>query len=328
MFVEIEGKLGGFLVLSIGGRLEHFNLNDSITETKPIFRMGTSVKLGQETYLRLSLGQGYRFPTITERYIRTKVGSFAVFNNPDLKSETSWNGEIGVKQGFKFSKFYGFLDAALFYQQYNNTIEYLFGFWDLDFAAAGFKFLNTGKSKVTGIDISLTGQAKFNKNFDMNVMFGYTYVHPISLEPDFVYAVDDRGREYSYDSVSVDPSKKILKYRFLHTIKFDIGFDYRSFSAGMSLRYYSKIENLDKTVFDFEDATLASGGTLQPILYRNYFYNHNNGNAIVDIRLSYKFLLRHKLAFIVNNLFNRWYSLRALKAEPMRSLTLQYTYDI
>jgi iron complex outermembrane receptor protein len=328
LFMEFERKFGSSIVLSLGMRIEHFRLNDSIQETKPIFRMGTSIKLGQETFLRASLGQGYRFPTITERYIRTKVGSFAVFNNPDLKSETSWNGEIGIKQGFKFSKFYGFLDVAVFYQQYNNTIEYLFGFWDLDYAAAGFKFLNTGKSKVTGVDVSLTGQAKFNKNLAMNILFGYTYVNPIALEPDLVFAIDDRGTEYSYNSMSVNPEKKILKYRFLHTIKFDFSVDYRAFSIGTSLRYFSRIENLDMTVFEFEDATLASGGTLQPILYRNYFYNHNNGNTIIDMRMSYKIKLRHKVALIVDNLLNRWYSLRALKAEPMRSITIQYTYSL
>jgi iron complex outermembrane receptor protein len=216
--------------------------------------------------------------------------------------------------------------VAGFYQQYENTIEYLFGFWDFDFATAGFKFLNTGKSKVTGVDVSLTGQAKLNKDLGMTVLLGYTYVHPVSLEPDYVYAVDDNGIEYSYNSMSVDPSKNILKYRFLHTVKFDIGFDIYAFSIGMSLKYFSKIENLDKTIFDFEDATLASGGTLQPILYRDYFYNHNNGNAIVDMRAGYRFHKHHKIAVIVDNLFNRWYSLRPLKAEPMRSIQLQYTF--
>ena len=328
LFMEFERKFGNSLVISLGMRIEHFRLNDSIRETKPVFRMGTSIKLGQETYMRASLGQGYRFPTITERYIRTSVGSFGVFNNPDLVSETSWNGEIGIKQGFKFSKFYGFLDIAGFYQQYNNTIEYLFGFWDYTFAAAGFKFVNTGKSQVTGVDISLTGQAKFRKYYNINVLFGYTYVVPVSLEPDLVFAVDDRGVEYSYNSTSVDPSKKILKYRFLHTVKFDFEISYKSISFGTSLKYFSKIENLDQAIFDFEDATLASGGTLQPILYRNYFYNHNTGNAIFDMRLSYKFRMHHKLALIGNNIFNRWYSLRPLKAEPMRNITLQYTLTL
>ncbi len=328
LYLEIEKKFGSSINFSLGFRVEHFQLNDSIRESKPIFRIGTSIKMAQETFLRASLGQGYRFPTITERYIRTKVGSFAVFNNPDLKSETSWNGEIGIKQGFKFKNFYGFFDIAGFYQQYENTIEYLFGFWDLNFATAGFKFLNTGKSKVTGVDISLSGQAKIKKNFKLNTIFGYTYVMPVALEPDYVFATDDRGKEYNYNSMSVNPEKKILKYRFLHTVKFDIGVDYRAFSIGLSLKYFSKLENLDKTVFEFEDATIASGGTLQPILYRNYFYNHNNGNTIIDMRASYLILSHHKIALIVNNLFNRWYSLRALKAEPMRSITLQYTYSL
>ncbi len=328
LFLELEKKFGNALIISLGMRIEHYRLNDSITDTKPILRLGSSLKLAQETYLRGSIGQGYRFPTITERYIRTSVGSFAVFNNPDLVAETSWNAEIGIKQGFKFSKFYGYFDAAIFYQEYNHTIEYLFGFWDYDFALAGFKFVNTGRSKVTGIDLSLTGQAKFGKSFEIHTLLGYTYVEPVALEPSLVFAEDDRGVLYSYDSTSVDPSKRILKYRFLHTIKFDIEFTYKSFAFGTSMKYFSKIENLDKAIFDFEDATKASGGTLQPILYRDYFYNHNNGNIIFDMRLSYNFREHHKIALISNNIFNRWYSLRPLKAEPMRNITLQYTLKL
>jgi len=328
LYAELEKKFGNALLISLGMRIEHFRLNDSIYDTKPIFRLGSSFKLGQETYLRASIGQGYRFPTITERYIRTSVGSFAVFNNPNLVPETSWNAEIGIKQGFKFSKFYGYFDAAIFYQEYDNTIEYLFGFWDYSFAIAGFKFVNTGESKVTGIDISLMGQAKFAKHFEIHTMFGYTYVEPISLEPDLVFATDDRGIEYSYNSTSVDPSHQILKYRFLHTVKFDIELNYKAFAFGTSLKYFSKIENLDQAIFDFEDATLASGGTLQPILYRNYYNNHNNGNIIFDMRLSYKFRVHHKIALISNNVFNKWYSLRPLKAEPMRNITLQYTLNL
>lgn len=327
VFLEFEKKFGNAINLSVGFRLEHFRLNDSIRETKPIFRIGSSFKLAQETYLRASVGQGYRFPTITERYIRTKVGSFGVFNNPELMSEYSWNAEIGLKQGFKFKNFYGYFDIAGFYQEYKNTIEYLFGFWDITFAPAGFKFVNTGRSKVTGVDISLNGQAKFAEHYEINILFGYTYVMPVALDPDLVFAVDDRGVEYSYDSTSVDPSRRILKYRFLHTLKFDFEFRYRNFAYGVSIKYFSRIENLDEAIFDFEDYT-TNNELLQPILYRNYFYNHNNGNAIFDMRLSYEFLIHHKIAIISDNVFNQWYSLRPLKAEPMRNITLQYSLNL
>ena len=329
-YVELEKRFGNAVNLSAGMRLEHFRLNDSIRDTKPVFRFGASLKMLQETYLRASIGQGYRFPTITERYIRTTIGSFGVFNNPDLIPETSWNAEVGVKQGFKFITFYGYFDMAVFYQEYNNTIEYLFGFWGSPTTTPiyGFKFVNTGRSKVTGVDISLNGQAKFAGSFELNSMFGYTYTMPVALEPDLVFAYDNNpggDNEFSYNSTSVDSSKQILKYRFLHTVKLDLEFVYRSFAFGVSLKYFSKIENLDKAIFDFEDATVAAGPTMQNILYRNYFYNHNNGNTIIDMRISYTFAERHKLAIISDNIFNRWYSLRPLKAEPMRNVTVQYS---
>ena len=113
-FMEMEKKFGESINISAGVRVENYQLNDSISETKPIVRVGASIKLGQETYLRASLGQGYRFPTITERYIRTTVGTFGVFDNPNLVPETSWNSELGIKQGFKFKNYYGYLDIALF----------------------------------------------------------------------------------------------------------------------------------------------------------------------------------------------------------------------
>ena len=333
MYMEFERVFANALTLSAGVRIEHFVLNDSIRDIKPVFRFGAIFKLGQETYLRTSLGQGYRFPTITERYIRTKVGSFGIFNNPDLGPETSWNAEIGLKQGVKLSKFYGYLDIAYFYQEYNNTIEYLFGFWDPDysFALAGFKFVNTGKSRITGVDISLNGQAKINKDFQIFAMLGYTYVMPVTMDPDFVFAHDYNpggNTDFSFNTTSVDPSKGILKYRFLHTFKADLEFDYKGISLGFSAKYFSKIENLDQAIFDFEDATKAAGGTIQAILYRNYYENHNNGNLILDTRLSYSFRKIHKIAFIMDNLTNRWYSLRPLKAEPMRKFTLQYNLTI
>ncbi|PLX11741.1 MAG: hypothetical protein C0598_07520 [Marinilabiliales bacterium] len=333
LFMQIEKNFGKALNISAGARLEHFRLNDSIRDTKPILRLGASLKLGQETYFRTSIGQGYRFPSITERYIRTSVGSFGVFNNPDLVPETSWNAEVGIKQGFKLNKFYGYLDVAVFYQEYQNTVEYLFGFWDstYTFAIAGFKFVNTGKSRITGIDISLNSQAKISDNFNIYTIFGYTYVMPVTLEPELVFTNDYNpggSTEFSYETTSVDPSRNILKYRFLHTIKLDLEFEFKRLSAGLSMKYFSRIENLDQAIFDFEDATLASGGSMQAILYRNYFENNNNGNAIFDVRISYKIGQYHRIAIISENIFNKMYSLRPLKAEPMRSFTLQYTLNI
>jgi len=332
-YTQIENNFFNFINISIGARLEYFSLNDSIRDVKPIFRVGGSLKLHQETYLRASYGQGYRYPTIAERFIRVGMGAIGVFENLDLQPETSWNTEIGIKQGLKFGKYFGYLDVSVFLQEYTNTIEYLFGFWDptYSFAIAGFKFLNTGRSRISGLDISLSGMAKIGSHAKLNTLIGYNYIIPKTLDPDLVFATDYNpggSQDFSYNSTSVNPEKGILKYRFLHTVKGDIEFSIFNFSVGLGLKYFSKIENLDKAIEDFEDATIKSGGSLQPVLYMDYFNNHNNGNLIWDARLSYQFSEKHKIAIIGKNITNKTYSLRPLKAEEMQSIVLQYTLEI
>jgi len=327
-YVQAENKFKDVVTTSVGVRGEYFQLNDTISALNPIVRAGVNFKLYPGTFIRLSYGQGYRFPSITERYIKTSAGSFAVFNNPSLQPESSWNIELGLKQMLKFRNYYGYLDVAAFIQEYSNTIEYLFGFWEPTFAIAGFKFLNTGRSRVSGIDISATGTSKFGQSSGIRSMVGYNYILPKTLEPDYVFAVDARNIEFSYTSSSIDPSQNILKYRFLHTFKGDIEFYTKLFSIGYSIKYFSRIVNLDKAIADFEQATLSSGGTLQPVLYMEYFYNHNNGNVIMDLRISYEFAQRHKISLISNNILNRWYSLRPLKAEEMRTIMLQYVLNL
>jgi iron complex outermembrane receptor protein len=308
-YFQAENKIREVISTSIGIRGEYFELNDSISALKPIFRAGINFKMTPGTFLRFSFGQGFRFPSITERYIRTSAGSFAVFDNPYLEPESSWNLEVGLKQLFKYRNFYGYLDLAGFIQEYDNTIEYLFGFWDTSFALAGFKFLNTGRSQVTGLDLSMTGAGKMGRNSGIRTMAGYNYILPKTLEPNRVFAVDGRNIEYSYVSTSVDPSDNILKYRFLHTIKADIEFYTKYFSVGYTLKYFSRIVNLDKAIEEFEKATESTGGTMQPIRYMDYFYEHNNGNVVMDLRIAVELKGRHKISLISNNFLNRWYSL-------------------
>lgn len=339
-YSQLESKLNKTLNVSVGGRLEYFALNDTITALKPIFRAGTSIKIYQETYLRASYGQGYRFPTITERFIKTGVGNFGVFPNPDLKPESSWNAEIGVKQGLKFGKIYGFLDLAGFWQEYQNTIEYMFGVWspitslETMGSSAGFKFLNTGESRVMGLDLSFTGKAKLSKNAEMTFMAGYNYIVPKTLTPDYVYASDSiydgngKPREFSYYSTSLDPSNQILKYRFLHNVKSDFEIVIqKKIGIGFSAKYFSKIVNMDAIIKDFEETT-AGIDVLQNLRYMDYFEAHRFGNWIFDARLSYQLSDMHKIALIGSNILNRSYSLRPLKIEAPRTIMIQYTWKL
>ena len=333
-YSQVETKVKNILTLSAGGRLEYFQLNDSITALKPIFRAGSSLKIYQETYLRASYGQGYRFPTITERFIRTGVGNFGVFPNPKLLPESSWNAEVGIKQGLKFGGLYGYLDIAGFWQEYQNTIEYMFGIWneltsvESMGSSAGFMFLNTGDSRVVGIDASFTGFAEFKDNSKMMFLMGYNYIVPTTLTPDYVYAIDSNQREFSYNSTSLDGSNGILKYRFLHNVKLDCEYTWKDkFSIGASAKYFSKIVNMDAIIKDFEEFT-TDVVVLQDLQYMDFFNSHRFGNWIFDARISFNFNEEHKLALIGSNILNRSYSLRPLKIEAPRTISLQYTFKI
>ncbi len=335
-YAEIQKKFLDILNFSFGARGEYFKLNDSITAWKPIFRAGANLKLGQATFLRASYGQGYRFPTITERYIRTAVGTFGVYENPDLKPEESWNAEVGVNQGFKIGKIYGQLDIAAFIQKYENTIEYLFGFWDPTYGMldggpiAGFKFLNTGKSQVTGFDVTISGMGKIGKNLNTVFTAGYNYINPITLEPDLVFAQDYNPMNptgFSFRNTSQDTVTNTLKYRFKHTFKADLELSFKGFSIGYTIKYFSKMENLDRAITDFEVVTQSTGGTIQPIYFTDFYEKHNVGNYIHDLRVSYAIgkKVEHKIAVVGKNILNSTYSLRPLKIEQMRTIVLQYS---
>lgn len=333
-YAQAEKKFWNRLTLSVGGRLEYFQLNDSITALKPIFRAGSNFKIHKATFLRASYGQGYRFPTITERYIKTGVGNFGVFPNPEIKAETSWNAEFGIKQGFKIGPVMSFVDVAGFWQEYENTIEYMFGIWQpigggnpLS-SSAGFMFLNTGKSRVKGIDASLAGTIAVGKKGDLTFLAGYTYIVPTTLTPDYLYATDSLNRKFTYNTTSLDTTSRILKYRFLHNVKVDMEYTFaKKLSIGFSAKYYSKIVNMDAIIKDFEKLT-QDIDELQDLRYMDYYNSNRHGNWIFDARISYLLKDKHRFAIIGSNILNKTYSLRPLKIEQPRTVMLQYTLKL
>ena len=73
----------------------------------------------------------------------------------------------------------------------------------------------------------------------MVFMTGYNYIIPKTLSPDYIYATDFTGREYSYNSTSIDSTENILKYRFLHNVKMDVEVKLKKkLAVGMSAKYF------------------------------------------------------------------------------------------
>ncbi|CAN5537204.1 hypothetical protein BH10BAC1_BH10BAC1_01130 [soil metagenome] len=333
-YVQIDKKFWNILNISGGFRYEYFKMNKLENVVAPIYRVGASLQVLKATYVRSSYGQGFRYPTITERYIKTKAGMFGVYPNPTLKPETSNNFEVGLKQMYKIGGFAGYIDVAGFYQKYQNTIEFLFGLWDSTSSFdAGFKFLNTGDSRIRGIDASFVIGTinEEQKHFGVTALLGYTYIEPVSLTPDSVYGRDYAfggvGRPLSYKNSSMDTTDNVLKYRFKHMVKADIEFKIYKFNVGFSYRYYSKMQNIDKALEDIETLTASDNDApvqfLDDIKATHYWKTHY-GYSLFDARIGYHINDKMKLSLVCNNIFNVAYSLRPLKIESPRTTAVQY----
>ncbi len=326
LYAQIDKRFFNRLSVSLGVRGEYFKIDDeeSITDVnwytktdtitllkavkmRPVMRFGLNYQAFEYTYIRASFGQGYRFPSVAEKYVQTSVGALTIFPNQQLQPETGTSAEIGIKQGFKILNWNGFIDVAAFSTTYRNMMEFAFGIYFPDTTSVeyqqylgnklkylGFKSINISNARITGIEASVAGNGKLGP-LEVSLFAGYTYTNPINL---------------NYNP-NLDTNKtanaNVLKYRFFHNVKGDIQIDYKKFFVGLSSRYNSHIINIDdsfqKPVFSFIIPGANFGPTILPGLetYRNI---HNTGNLFFDLRLGYQINTSNKVSLIVNNMMN------------------------
>jgi iron complex outermembrane receptor protein len=310
--------------LSVHGGLRYeFNRHDSpVSAIDPlglkkegywIGRLSTNYKAADYTYIRASYGQGYRFPTLTERFVTTTFGSFSIFENPGLGSETGWSSEVGLKQGFSVGVFKGFIDMAAFYSEYTDMIEFTFVF---DNNKLGFIPQNIGDTRIRGLEWSVFGQLNFAA-LPVHLLAGYTLLDPKYKNYDDSAIIQE----------SVSEPINFLKYRSRHLIKIDAEADFTSYffgkksnkniRLGWSTQYASHMINIDRA---FEAVPQLSNLDIFGIAqYRDF---NNKGFVLADARVEFGW---HKtsVTFLWNNVFNKEYTLRPALIEQPRSYTIR-----
>lgn len=301
---------------SAGARAEQ-NKVDSISEDwTPVYRGGINIHVLKETYLRGSYGQGYRFPSVAERFVRTNVGSLYIYPDSILRSEKGYSAEVGLRQGLKAGTWLGYIDVAVFRSEYKNMMEFVFAKWGKPtdpMLGYGFSSLNVGNTRIDGIDVSLMLQGKIAGDLSATFIAGYTYLDPKQLSYDSAYAA-----KAGYGLRGSD-STDFLKYRYRHMGKADLELDYRRFSLGGSVRYNSKMENIDYIfVLGLLDAAFRPGLGIQH--YRTY---HDRGDLVLDLRASCQLSKILKASFVVKNVSNHIYMQRPADMQPPRTFVLQ-----
>ena len=339
-YTQFEQHLGKF-DLTAGMRAEYFTMDKKRGDSDfklgavtlpfyPVFRAGAHYELKKYTHLRASIGQGIRYPSVGERFTSTSVGALNIFPNSQLKPETGWAAELGIKQGVKLGEWKGMIDLAGFINNYNNMIEFSFGTFNpingnsidastqegvLEFNQLiaqgytfndiiGFRAQNVEKAQITGVELSFNSTGKI-KEVEIVSLIGYTYMNPISLNADPKY------------TASNSDSSNMLKYRFRHLVRADVEAVYKKWGFGISNRYNSHMRNVDKV---FEDD--IAGTFILPGL-KEYRQVYNKGNITFDARISYQCTEKLKASFIANNVFNTETSSRPGDIQAPRNFLVQ-----
>lgn len=325
-YFQLEKKLFSKLILSAGLRYESFkttgpgkldgaDIAPEFKSDKFLYRYGLNWNLWNGGYLRGSYGQGYRFPTIAEKYINTTAGGLQIVPNPKLEPENGRTIELGIKQAFKLGEVKGVIDVACFESRYFNMMEFLLT------NRLQFQSKNIGNTHIKGFEIENQLEFKIGQTV-ISQSLGFMYIDPKYLDWDLKgknLAINERefaplGQQNAANSSS---SQNILKYRSKNLFRYDLEINRKNAYVGVGFQYASHVEAID---WLFQISLFIQG-------IQDFRAEHDHGYRIYDFRLGYKF---HKLnlQLNLNNAFNEAYTTRPGLMEAPRNLSFRFTYTL
>jgi iron complex outermembrane receptor protein len=161
----------------LGLRYEHWEAKDGFTATAATAQSYASrsesdvspkaalaYQLTKDTVLKASVGRAVRYPTVGELYGATSGGALSFINDPTLKPEKSWTGELSAEKDLGN----GLLRATLFHETTKNAL-----YSQLIPNATVSRVQNIDKVRTTGVEIAYTGQNVFIKGLDLGGSLTY-----------------------------------------------------------------------------------------------------------------------------------------------------------
>jgi iron complex outermembrane receptor protein len=323
VYIQAEKKFFKRLTISGGGRAEYSMIDDIVAKKEisfnkkkpvfsnviPVFRFGVNLQASKGTFIRSSIGQGYRFPTSGELFVLTSRAGGKVFPNPTLLPEDGWSTELGIKQAVKLKGWFAYFDLVGYYTHYRNMIDYKLGTYinpNDSTVSFGAQAQNISKATIFGTEASAYGQGKLF-GIPFNFIVGYSFTLP--------FESDTLKNLFASHRSLTDKTAPTLDFRNLHSFKADIEATYKNTTLGISLVYNSFVNRLPSSAAGFAPGIL------------DYRALHHKGSLVFDARISYNLSKKAKLAFIAKNLLNTEYMLRAGFIEAPRNYAMQISYE-
>lgn len=368
LYLQYDQKFFSRLSVSAGVRTEYYRVDEHYREAetrifgtkvpfRPVVRAGLNYELAPYSFLRASFGQGYRYPSITEKYLVRNIGGASLYPNLNLKAESGYNAELGFKQGYKIGRFMGTVDVAGFYTEYTNMIEFSIGFFNnstnqmlnstQDVIAmitngqgigVGAQFHNVPKARIYGAEISTQGLWDFNPNTKFYYTIGYTYSNPIDADYKRINA-EEQAYTDPLQMKNKSNESKYLKYRPKHTFKASVDMQWKRLSFGANVNWRSRILAVDYLMMDerpqdpakynvmnvVRDLVLgtANGRTLADVWHEN-----NTDKATFDLRLGIKATSSVGFQFTIQNVTNNIVMNRPMAYEAPRTFIAKLNVDL
>ena len=299
------------LKISLGVRRQAYTLDSLDVVDATVYRAGINYRIAKRTNLRSSYGQGFRYPSMAEKFIRFSAAPLEIYPNENLLPERGESAEIGIRQTYKYKKINGFIDVATFWMQYRDMMEFSFGLWGDyltdSFLGLGFKSVNASLARIRGVEITNNVSGKIGKA-NINLNLGYTYIYP-------------EDRTINTQDTGYKPKDEYLKYRMSHIAKISTQTNCKKWSSGLNIRFYSFMEKIDQI---FEAENPLTGGEIVPGLKR-YRAENQDGDWVWDFNIGYSPSKSTKFHLIIKNLSNNSFTIRPALPEPTRTFVFQYS---
>ncbi|MBK7133094.1 MAG: TonB-dependent receptor [Bacteroidales bacterium] len=295
-FSQIEANPLPRLKIAAGVRIEHNRLDGINDRIVPIFRTGINWQAADYTFLRASFGQGYRYPSIAEKFASTILGSVRIFPNPSVQPESGWSSEVGIKQGLLIGQISGQADISAFFSQNSDMIEFPFGLYP---EGLGFKADNVEQSRVYGYEAEFILNRSVGA-INSSISGGYTYIYPVEFNP-----------------TTHKSSDIYLKYRRKHSLKLSSNTIYKKFSFGLTLYARSKMLNIDDVfVNEFTRESILPG-------FYDYWLEKNKAYVVLDENIGYSLSKTITLSIAAKNITNLEYMGRPGDIQAPRNYSIR-----
>jgi len=196
--------------LTAGARIDYLAVDGGSLSAVVSPRVGGVLPTARATW-RVSIGRGFRAPSLAERFVSTTVSGLTVIPNPSLTPETAWSFELG-----NATRWSGALrsDVALFWTEAYDLIEP-----HVDTTLAQIQFRNVARARLMGLDLAL-GASPLTPQLTTSLAYTFLY-----------------SRDLALDSA--------LAFRPTHLLTLTADYHWRAFGVGGDFRYSSRFERVE-----------------------------------------------------------------------------------